>query len=123
MYFKNNKSHSKLWKAYLLFSVSTIFSIAISTILICMKQVGLIDQVSFIELNVFPIKTLNSAFSYFLEAVLPFLVLNYYLIFYKNRYQELKNKHEIKDKKWVLANVISTIWICFAINVILFFTI
>jgi len=53
------------------------------------------------EINVFPGDKLDYGISFIIQFASPFIFLNYFLIFHKNRYKKLIRKH--KDRKGKLA--------------------
>lgn len=52
-----------------------------------------------LEVNIFPGTILNSFSSFFILFLLPMLLLNYFLIFYKNRYESVIEKYEYRNGK------------------------
>jgi len=56
----------------------------------------------FLLINVFPGNYLDTAISGFVSLVLPFLIINYLMVFQNMTYLKYKNNRKIKSKGWAL---------------------
>ncbi len=114
-----NKAYEKNWK----FRSMVLMTIAMSANLILIMTI--------LELNVFKdyfykIKIdflptrLNNAFGYMLLFILPCAILNYLLIFRKNRYKELIKKYPSYNGKLFIMYIIISLWVPFLLVIILY---
>lgn len=73
----------------------------------------------FLSFNVFPGKYLNTALSGIITLFLPFIILNYLLVFYKNRYKKfIQEKHQNTGWKVFIIYFLSSLLLFFLIIVI-----
>lgn len=90
---KADKHNANPWQ----FTLLIIFSVAQGiNLLTIFFWVGIFfgEKIDiFISINLFPVKNINSFFSAFITLFLPFLLLNYFLLFYKKRYEKLLDKY------------------------------
>lgn len=54
-----------------------------------------------LESNIIQIKKIDSFLSFFISYMLPFLILNYFFIFYKNKYQNLIKDYPYSNGKYI----------------------
>lgn len=89
---KTNKDGQSSWKSMLLiiFSVSQGFNLLMIFFLI--KILFNLNLDIFIHFDLFPGKMLDGFLSAFITLFLPFLLLNYFLVFYKEKYKTLMNE-------------------------------
>ena len=110
----NYKKHHKEkinWKQ-MLFFVSTINGINLWIILVWLKYFEIIIVPQF-NINIFPGETLNGFLHFFLVFVSPFIVLNYFLIFHKDRYKKIIAKYPLQRKRFAFIYLIAIIWLAF----------
>jgi hypothetical protein len=73
----------------------------------------------FLSFNVFPGKYLNTALSGIITLFLPFIILNYLLVFYKNRYKKfIQEKHQNTGWKVFIIYFLSSLLLFFLIIII-----
>ena len=97
------------WKYKMLFIISSIFGLGFWTILIWLKYFNIFIIRPF-SIDIFPGTYLNSVFSFFFTFVLPFFLINFFLIFKNNRYETLLNKYnEIKKLHFIIMMMV-IIW-------------
>ncbi|MEI8201623.1 MAG: hypothetical protein WCH34_01335 [Bacteroidota bacterium] len=85
------KKNDPNWKNRVFILYTLVFALnlySIDSILILFKFK------SYVILNIIPGTKLNSTFSFIVKYGLVFIVLNYFLIFYKNRYEKLILKYK-----------------------------
>ncbi len=89
---KTNKDDQISWKSILLiiFSVSQGFNLLMIFFLI--KILLNLNLEIFIHFDLFPGKMLDGFLSAFITLFLPFLLLNFFLVFYKDKYKTLMNE-------------------------------
>jgi hypothetical protein len=56
----------------------------------------------FININLFAIKPLNGFLSYSISLLIPFIILNYFIIIYKHRYENLIENYKYHNGKLYL---------------------
>lgn len=117
-YLRTHIIHGNGWKYKMLFIISNIFGLGFWTILIWLKYFNIFIIRPF-TIDIFPGTYLNSIFSFFFTFVLPFFLINYFLIFKNNRYESLLNKYnEIKKLHFIIMMMV-IIWGAFLSFVII----
>lgn len=56
----------------------------------------------FLSINAFPGTYLDTAISGFISLVLPFLIINYFIVFHSKAYLKYTNNRRIKTKGWAI---------------------
>lgn len=108
---KDYKKKSPSWK-FLLFMIITICnSLNFYTIYLWLKFYGIFSYM--IKIDFFPGTIFNNVVSFIVQFASPFILLNYFLIFYKDRYKKLIEKyHHKKGKLAMLYTLLSAlIWL------------
>lgn len=100
--FRKNGNESG-WKFRMLISVSSIYGIALFSLLFVLKLLFKLDNFNTPDFHILPLPVLNGAFSFFLVFIFPFVLLNYLLIFFHNRYKKLILKHKELNVNIVLG--------------------
>lgn len=108
VYEKTNNGHMRNWKTYTLFPISILQGVNLLTIFFGLRTFN-IKLDLFIDFNFFPGKMVNGFFSGFITLFLPFLILNYLLIFRKKKYETLVTKFEYKKGRLYLLYFLITI--------------
>lgn len=62
-------------------------------------------------INIFPGNILNSAVNFIIHFAPPFILLNYFLIFHKDRYKKIVEKYPQKKGRLALIYTLSSIWL------------
>jgi len=97
------------WKLQSMMYMSIAMALNIGMIL-SIIQLHILGYVFYdIKLHVFSLEKLNSALSFFLMYMAAPLVLNYFLIYRKNRYQILLEKYKYYDGKLALSYLFGTL--------------
>ena len=92
---KHNREQDWDWKLTLLLTFSVAQGTKILALFFYVFKVILeIDLKIFIEFDFLPITRLNYFLSSFITLYLPFLLLNYFLIFHKNKYKMILDKYQ-----------------------------
>ena len=111
---------NKEWKFKLFIQVTWIHALNFWVIFIWLKFFNIL-HIPLISIDVFPGELLNDFFAFTIEFALPFGILNYFLIFYNNRYEKIIQK--CKDVKFKYALIYSfTIVILAFVSAILYGT-
>lgn len=108
VYEKTNHGHLRDWKLYTLVPISAMLGMNWGTILLWYK-VATGTQLISLKVDLFPGKMIDSMLVGTLIYFLPFILLNYLLIFRNKKYEKLQNNFEYKKGKWYLSYVILSI--------------
>jgi len=100
-YLRTHEDRSN-WKFYLLLLISHMMGTNLWVIFMWLKYFNIIT-IEFIEINIFPGKILNEAFSFFLTFNAIFFIVNYFLIFWRDRYKKLNEKYEEVSRKTLVV--------------------
>ena len=100
------------WKTTLLIYITWIHAINWWIILIWLKYFNVLT-IPLIHIDLFPSKMLNSFLAFTIEFALPFGIINYFLIFYKNRFEKIMNKYNHIKTQYAL--IYSIMIACFAL--------
>ncbi len=108
---KYRKFHpeNKNWKTNLLIFNTHINAINFWIIIIWLKYFK-IFTLPLIHIEVFPGDLLNSFSAWVIEFALPFGIINYFLIFYKNRYIKIVEKYKNIKTPYFLIYATSVIF-------------
>jgi hypothetical protein len=66
------------------------------------SDIGITKSIFKIPVDIFPGTRIDALVSFFISYLLPFLLLNYFLIFYKDKYKELIKLYPSYDGKLFL---------------------
>jgi len=116
---KKNNPNDNHWIRSLLILNSAIFAFNLSIILLWLKYFNVDGIYSFIHIDVFPGSFLNGCLSYFIQYIAPFYLLNYYLIFYRNRYKRLLEKYNAP--KYNYAGIYSLVVLALLLISVIFY--
>lgn len=116
--FKAHNPKKTNWKFTLFTYITWINALNLFIIVLWMKYFKILIVPHF-DFNFFPGTLLDGFLTFLVEFALPLAILNYFLIFYKNRYQLISKKYE--DVKIRYAPIYSfTIAILALISAILY---
>jgi len=94
---KDYKRKDPAWKFTLFIIITTCNALNLWAILLWLK---LFEIFSFlIKIDMFPGTLLNGAAGFIVQFASPFILLNYFLIFYNDRYEKLIKKYSHKNGK------------------------
>lgn len=110
---KKNHPQKKTWKIEIYIFISWINSINLWILYIWLKFFNLI-QIPLPKIDIFPGYVLDSFISFTLIFAFPFLILNYFLLFHKNRYEMILEKYPIKKYRYGSIYTITIILTGFA---------
>ena len=107
---KTKNGERRNWKVYTLIPISLCQGLNLLTICFwCHIPI-------FINIQLFSIKPLNGFLAYALSLLFPFIILNYFLIIYNDRYESLITKYKYHNGKYYLWYFLASIG-CFIIPV------
>lgn len=117
--FRNNNPDQVNWKIVVFIYNTTCNSLNLATIYawLIFFEVSSLDLVDF---KISSIRSLNGFFNYTIQFASPFLVLNYFLIFHRNRYKKLINRYQNKNGKIALYYSMISIAACFISLIVVF---
>lgn len=96
---KENPLRKEDWKWMIQAYVGIAMALNFALILFLINYLGFTDKILLIEFDVLPFEKLNNFIRFFVSYMLPFLILNYYLIFYKQKYKNLIDVYPYKNGK------------------------
>lgn len=91
----------KNWKFRISFYISFLEGIILSMTLTWLKKFS-IYEVEQIYIDFCRYDKVNYAISYFVMYVVPFFVLNYFLIFFRNRYEKIVKKYPMNKVEYMM---------------------
>jgi hypothetical protein len=111
VYEKTKHGHLRNWKTYTLIPISVLQGINLLTVFFLLSAFNLKLDI-FIDFNLFPGEMLDGFLSGFITLFLPFILLNYFLIFYNKQYKKLINEYKYRNGKLYLTYFLVSIGIC-----------
>ena len=102
--FKKYHPKRKDWKSAIFLQMTWIHAMNLWILILWLKFFNVLT-IPLIKINVFPGNLLDDFFSFTIEFALPIGILNYFLIFYHNKYEKITQKY--KDIKFRYAPVYS----------------
>lgn len=105
---RKHNPDDKHWKINIFGMLTFIDSILLWTITIWTKYFNILEW-PLIHIRFFPGTVLNHFFSYLISYAWPFVILNYFLIFYRDRYKKILDKYPSRKGKVVMAYVLSVL--------------
>lgn len=108
VYEKTNNEHLGNWKVYTLLPISFLQGINLLTILMGLIAFNIKVDV-FLDIDNFLGTMFDKFLSVFITLFLPFLILNYLLIFRKKKYVTIITKYEYKKGRFYLLYFLITI--------------
>jgi hypothetical protein len=104
---KKNPQRKSDWKFYSMFFMTILTSLNLITVLMWLGFLGL--KTNFLKINVFPGTMLDSFAMYLIQFGLPCFLLNYFFVFYKDKYKKLIEEHTDRKGKLFLIYLFGTI--------------
>lgn len=99
--FKRHHPAKSNWKFTLFFYNTWINALNLWIILLWLKYFKILVLPSF-NINIFPGELLNNFIAFTIQFAAPFAILNYFLIFHKERYKSLVEKYKNYNGKYAL---------------------
>jgi len=114
---RKNQPKRTDWKISLFLLITTCNSLNLYVIMLWLKY---FDIFSFrVNINFMSINIINNVIEYIIRFASPFILLNYFLIFHKNRYNKLIEQYPPNDSKFPLLYVLTSVLVAF-ISVIIY---
>lgn len=98
----------KNWKLSIYILNSWIHALNFFIIALWLKYFHLL-KIKLPEIKIFPGETINEFISFALVFVIPFLILNYFLIFYKDRYKKIIEKYYIEGGNYAFPYTLTIV--------------
>ena len=114
---KKNHPNDRDWKLKLLLYISWIHAINWWIIFIWLRFFYIL-RIPLIELDVFPGTLMDSFFAFALQFGLPFIILNYVLIFHRNKYIAILEKHKTSGFRFAPVYSFSVLILAFATAIV-----
>lgn len=109
---RSKHGHIRNWKPYVILGITFCQGLNFATLLLLL---GIwIKSSFFFTIDLFPGRMLDGAVSGILTLFVPFLIINYFLIFNKQKYKSIIKQYPFKNGKLYA--------IYFVISILLFFT-
>jgi hypothetical protein len=99
------------WKIYTLFPISMLQGINLLTVFFLASALTKKNIPIFFVITFFNFKPLNSFLSFSITLFFPFIILNYFLIIYKHKYESLIEKYKYHNGKLYIGYFLFTIGI------------
>jgi hypothetical protein len=93
---------NKEWKSKLFIYITWIHALNFWIIILWIKYFNFIVIPKF-SIDIFPGKLLDGFITFTIEFALPFGILNYFLIFYNNRYEKIIQKYKGNKYRYALV--------------------
>lgn len=88
------------WKILSNFYMALSFTCNLFFLYIFINNVLFVDSLSFLELQLIEIHSYNVVFNWMLYALLPFMIMNYFLVYQKKKYiQIMKDNEQYRTKR------------------------
>src|SRR6202012_2839039 len=97
---KNKKGRGTTWKAFTIIPISILMGINLLTLLYWTSKLTHYQLPVVLIVGIFNARLLNIYISAILMYFIPFLLLNYLVIFYNSRYKELIKSYQDNKGKW-----------------------
>ena len=108
---KEKRAENNSWKLYTLVTVSTLQGINLFTVFYWLRIIFSRHLLLTMPVGIFSARPLNGFISVIITFFIPFLLLNYLLIFNKDRYKKLIEKYGVGDGKLYKTYALLTIGI------------
>jgi hypothetical protein len=103
---KSSKTESENWKMFTIIPISVLQGVNLLTLLFWIRWLSHKETTVVLPMNLFNVVLLNDFVSVILTFFLPFVILNYLLIFYNNKYSQLLKTYTGRGGKlylWYMA--------------------
>ena len=110
---ERNPKHKKDWKFFSMLYMTLLNALNLGVVLMLLSYF-LNVKVILVRISMFSGELLNSFISFIIQFALPFIVLNYVLIFFRNRYKGLIKKYTDKKGKLFAIYLLSSIGVFIA---------
>lgn len=113
LFAKSNKAESQSWKVFTMIQISILQGLNLATLLLLIRAFSNRKFRVVLPVGIFNVTIVDVAISLLLTFFLPFVILNYLLIFSNDRYNQLINTYKSTSRKWYLWYAAITLGIFF----------
>lgn len=110
---KEHHPNKKDWKWTLLLMNSFVHGLNVWIIIIWLKYFN-IYSIPFVDFDFFPGDMIDDFLLFFIYFMLPFFVLNYFLVFHNKRYERILEKYATKKSGYAINYSLLIIFLAFA---------
>lgn len=96
---KSKRGKDINWKTITLIAISLLRGLNLFVLLFLLRWLSHGQMPILLPMNIFNMSALNSACAIVLIFLVPFVILNYLLVYYNNRYLEIINKYPYRKGK------------------------
>lgn len=86
---RSRPQNARMWKFFAMTFISMAMALNLIFFLLLLSDFGITKGIFKISINIFSGSRIDAFISFFVSYLLPFLLMNYFLIFYKNQYNKL----------------------------------
>jgi hypothetical protein len=105
---EKNPNHKKDWKFFSMVYMTLLNALNMGVVLMLLAYIFKF-KVIWVSFTILPGTMLNSFAAFIVQFAIPLILLNYGLIFYKNRYRELIQRHSDRKGKLFALYLFSSI--------------
>lgn len=105
---EKNPKHRKDWKFFSMVYMTLLNALNLGAVLILIAYIFKF-KVIWVRFSIFPGTMLNSFAAFIVQFAMPFILLNYFLIFYNKKYCELIKRYSDNKGKLFAAYLLSSI--------------
>ena len=91
------------WKLYTLLFMSMAMALNLVFILFILAEIKITYKIFIIPVDIFPGTKIDAFISFFISYLLPFLIINYYFVFFKEKYKTILLKYKFRNGKLFLS--------------------
>jgi len=111
---RSRPQNAGLWKFFAMTFTSMAMALNLVFILFILSDLGITTGILKITVNLFLGTRLDAFVSFFISYLLPFLLINYFLIFYKEKYKKLINRYPYYGGKLYMRYFVSSMGVFLA---------
>jgi 1-acyl-sn-glycerol-3-phosphate acyltransferase len=97
--FRKSNPENSNWKLGVYLSITSINALNLWIVFLWLKYFD-IYIIPSLNIDIFPGTNLNNLVDFVIRFASPFILLNYFLIFYNNRYEKIISKYNQEEKKY-----------------------
>lgn len=99
------------WKVYTLLFMSIAMTFNLIFLLFIFSEINIINTIPILKINITGITYLDGFLRFFISYLLPFLLINYFFIFYRNRYLKILQKYKYYNGRLFIVYFLGSIGI------------
>ena len=105
---EKNPKHKKDWKFFSMVYMTLLNALNLGVVLMLLAYIFKFEVI-WVRFTILPGTMLNSFVAFIVQFAMPFILLNYVLIFYRNKYKGLIQRYSDKKGKLFAAYLLSSI--------------